>query len=70
MSVRWTFSGSPGTVLKWTADSDKCHTACLIRFTRHRGFESVLCAFVGQSICLVCLSVYVGKSQKQMALWS
>lgn len=43
MSVCWAFSGSPGTVLEWTADSDKCHTAWLIRFTRHRGFKSLCC---------------------------
>ncbi len=43
MSVCWTISGSPGTVLEWTADSDKCHTAWLIRFTRHRGFKSLCC---------------------------
>lgn len=43
MSVCWTVSGSHVPVLEWTADSDKCHTARLIRFTRHRGFESLFC---------------------------
>ncbi len=43
MCVCWTFSGSPGTVLEWTADSDKCHTAWLIRLTRDRGFKSLCC---------------------------
>lgn len=35
MSVSWTVSGSHVPVLEWTAD----HTARLIRFIRHRGFE-------------------------------
>jgi len=53
VSVCWTVSGSHVPVLEWTADSDKCHIARLIRFTHHRGFE--ILSYVGQSASCVFL---------------